>query len=535
MNTIPAAIANAEPLIESIGWGDPVPWQDMPQNDWDAGTGTGLSSYFTSIDDRTDGRWRPWYETEDDLARQRAISRKLATMTATRWAAMDSLRYYVFGSGPEIKSQATDGRELPPKLIDQISAVISHFVEGNNFTGGLDWELHDRSREDGDGLLMIEVADGRIAAEFIEPDQLTEPRAPRDLHDWIRYTCGIDCDSFVPQWKFGVLRAKRRESQPLGYHVVYDGSGRDWDFVPASRMLHVKRNVGAKAPRGVGDFVPVFQDMRDEAKLAANVFRGAALQAAIAWIEEMPPGTTQTQAAGVGSTDLTYSRPTNVGAGGGSRSQRATQYKPGSIIRPSPGRQYKAGPMGAERNAGFEIAAQYAMRRIGIRWLMPEYMISGDASNANYASAMVAESPFVKARQADQQFYGQHVKALLWKVVRLAFQHGWIDSPMPWELLRQSVEITVNWPDVVSRNPQELLDRLRGEVELGVTSRRTAATELNRDFDAEVEAGAKPVEAVGDMGGPAAGPFDFPSRALSLQHAAESIQEAVKTGWKGYP
>ena len=31
---------------------------------------------------------------------------------------------------------------------------------------------------------------------------------------------------------------------------------------------------------------------------------------------------------------------------------------------------------------------------------MPEYMVSGDASNANYASTLVAESPFVKARQA---------------------------------------------------------------------------------------------------------------------------------------
>lgn len=529
MSTVPVTVASVDPvngsLLESVGWGDPVPWSDYAANDWPDGS-PGYA--FTSIDDRTDGRWRPWYETESDLARQRAISRKLATMTSTRWAAMDSLRYYVFGSGPEIAPQIRDNADVPPGLVDEINRVIGDFIETNNFTGGADWELHDRSREDGDALLSIEAVNGRILAEFIEPDQLTEPLAPTSLYDWLAYSHGIDCNTFVPQWSFGILRARRRQSHPLGYHVVYDSVGRDWDFIPAARMLHIKRNVGMQAPRGVGDFVPVFEDMRNEAKLAPRVVLGAALQAAIAWVEEMPVGTTQGQAAGIGSTDLRYQK--QATPSGTPRSQRATQYNPGSILRPSPGRQYKPGPMGAERNTGFEVAAQYAMRRIGIRWLMPEYMISGDASNANYASAMVSESPFVKARQADQQFYGQHIKSLIWKVVKLAHDLGWLDSAMPWERLRQSIDITVNWPDVVTRNPQELLDKLRGEVELGVTSRRTAATELDRDYDAEVAAGAKPMEQQ-----PAAEPGDLASKTLSMYRATESIREAVATGWKGYP
>ncbi len=524
MNLAPATVANVEPLVESTGWGDPVPWQDYPQSDWDAGSSFGSSqSYFTSIDDRTEGRWRPWYESEDDLARQRAMSRKLALLTSSRWAAMDSLRYYVFGSGPEISVQKNEKADVSAGLIDQLKAIIGRFVEANSFTGGLDWELHDRSREDGESLLMLDIVGDRVLAEFIEPDQLVEPRSPQQLYDWIRYTHRIDCDSFVPQWSFGVLRSKRHESHALGYHVVYDGSGSDWDFVPSSRMVHVKRNVGAKAPRGVGDFLPVLEDMRNEAKLAVNVVKGAALQAAIAWVEQMPAGTTQQQAANIGSTDLAYQKPT---ANGGQRTQRATQYKAGSILRPSPGREYKAGPMGSERNPGFEIAAQYAFRRIGIRWLMPEYMISGNASNANYASTMVAESPFVKARQADQQFYGQHLKSLAWKVLHIAYRQGWIDSPMPWELLRQSAEVTVNWPDVVTRNPTDLLNKLKGEVELGVTSRRTAATELDRDYDAEVAAGAKPLETQ-------ASSFGFPGQFA--EQFTESIKEAAAVGWKGYP
>ena len=51
--------------------------------------------------------------------------------------------------------------------------------------------------------------------------------------------------------------------------------------------------------------------------------------------------------------------------------------------------------------AGLDISAYVAgiqaeLRAIGSALAMPEYMISGDSSNANYASTMVAEGPAVK-------------------------------------------------------------------------------------------------------------------------------------------
>src|SRR6185369_4253327 len=95
--------------------------------------------------------------------------------------------------------------------------------------------------------------------------------------------------------------------------------------------------------------------------------------------------------------------------------RNAAYYPPGSVLKVGYGQEYLPGPMGAERNAGFELVGQYSLRRIGVRWNMPEYMISGDASNGNYSSTLVAESPFVKAREADQQFYKRHFLSILWK------------------------------------------------------------------------------------------------------------------------
>src|SRR6202008_1833776 len=108
----------------------------------------------------------------------------------------------------------------------------------------------------------------------------------------------------------------------------------------------------------------------------------------------------------------------------GRKRQDLESYPAGTVLRPSAGMQYKPGPAGSERNTNFLLVGQYVLRGIAVRWNMPEYLISSDASNANYASSLVAESPFVKAREADQQFYKRHFGSLLWKVGRLAWEAG---------------------------------------------------------------------------------------------------------------
>ena len=45
---------------------------------------------------------------------------------------------------------------------------------------------------------------------------------------------------------------------------------------------------------------------------------------------------------------------------------------------------------------------QAGLRALGNRWDMPEYMISGDSSNANYASTLVSGAPFVTGIEWEQ-------------------------------------------------------------------------------------------------------------------------------------
>ena len=46
--------------------------------------------------------------------------------------------------------------------------------------------------------------------------------------------------------------------------------------------MHLKRNVPSGAKRGVSDFLPVMDELRQELRLSRNLASGAALQAALA-------------------------------------------------------------------------------------------------------------------------------------------------------------------------------------------------------------------------------------------------------------
>jgi hypothetical protein len=160
------------------------------------------------------------------------------------------------------------------------------------------------------------------------------------------------------------------------------------------------------------------------------------------------------------------------------------QYRPGTILKPSPGLVYKPGPMGAERNDGFLAVSQQLLRIVGVRWAMPEYMVSGDASNANYASTLVAESPFVKARETDQSFYARAFEGLLWKVLRFEWERG-ILPQRPWAEIEALIDINTEMPSVASRNPQELANVQAIQITNGLLSKRTAATQAGLDWEQE--------------------------------------------------
>ncbi len=476
-------LTTPQQLIESLGWGDSALWSDYQQDGQDAPTARGFMS-FDSLWDREDGRNYPIYSTEQDLSMQRAMSRRLISLNELTESVSTALKVYVFGQGVEISVQSAKGMQPPPELVDDVRRFVETFSEQNNLVNNLDVEIDKRSRDDGEAILPIERVGNKIVCDFVEAIQLTEPRNPQALHEWINAKCGIDCDSFVPSWMFGVLTQKKRTSWPLAYHIINDNSG-DFDIYTAEECVHVKRNVLRACKRGVSDWLAVYDRIQRASKLARNMAHGAALQSAIAWIEQWVQGAGNPPARGQGtSQDGSESNGRN-----GSRNAQSKSYKEGSIIQVGYGKEFKTGPLGAERNNGFTLVEQMLERLVAIRWLMPYQLISGDYSNNNFSSSLTAESPFVKAREADQQFYGGIIKSLLWKVIRMAWRLGWLDTRgLRVEDLERWIDIKVDFTSPASRDKLQLVQQLTAEIQNLGLSKRTALTEMGRDPDEEAAA-----------------------------------------------
>jgi hypothetical protein len=180
------------------------------------------------------------------------------------------------------------------------------------------------------------------------------------------------------------------------------------------------------------------------------------------------------------SATSSYEKPTKDGT----RTAYREQLAPATIKDVPRGMTHQLGPLGTLRSPIYIEVDQFLLRKIWSRWNAPEYM-SGDASNANYSSTLVAESPFVKAREADQRFYSVHYERLAWKALYIYHELGAFGR-VTWEQIRQSVRIKIDVPEVASRDPlaqaqwNELLHRNR------IKSKRTWAAELGLDLDEEL-------------------------------------------------
>ena len=310
---------------------------------------------------------------------------------------------------------------------------------------------------------------------------MTEPLKAGPIEEWL----GLEG---INSWWHGVHTKALQiadnawiddTTNPLGYHIIYDAIGSDWDYLTVDRCHHMKRNTPINARRGVSDYMAVLQDIELETKLRKNTGEGAAIQAAIAYIKEHPPGVSQSSIESLNATLESGSYQSQTESG--SREVSTRKFNSGTILDVGQAK-YSAGPMG-NQNVFIEVAS-YLMRSIGVRWNMPEYMISADASNANYASTLVSESPFVKARERDQRYYKGQFKRLIWKAVRIAWEARQIGG-IGWEELQKQVSLEVEAPDVASRDRMVNAQEKSLLNSAGIVSRRTWAAEAGYDYDEE--------------------------------------------------
>ena len=487
------------------GLGDQVDSREFMYDDPSFATGrTGQPIAYTSRNDRDDGKYLPIFQNTIELSAIRAEARNITATSGGIIGALGTLTNYTFGAGFKFAAQrhadcpAGVPEQTTNALAIEAERIINRFLAENKFQSNMDREIDWRAREDGEAFIEVyQSPAGQIRASFNEPDAICPPANPSQLEEWLqdqdpnRYS-----SEWLWSWSFGVHNIRRCPDDPAGYHVVYDQSGEDWEYVPASRMVHVKRNSPRNVKRGVSDLYWVANDVLRETKIRRNTADAAALQAAIAWIRQHAKGTTPAAVQSLIGGQTVPGQPQR--ATPGTSTTKRGKLNAGTVLDIPEGQEYLPGPMGSERNSNFILIAQYVNRAIATRWAMPEFMFTSDASNSNFSSTLVAESPFVKARETDQRFYGESFVELMWKVLRLAHELGRFAAGVRvFEDVMKILTVTATGPRVAIRDELQTVQRQVLEVGLGTLCLPDAAAEMGRDYDEQVAKGAKPALAAG--------------------------------------
>jgi capsid protein len=107
-------------------------------------------------------------------------------------------------------------------------------------------------------------------------------------------------------------------------------------------------------------------------------------------------------------------------------------------------------------------------------------MLTSDASNANFASTMVAEGPALRMfARMQAEIVGDDLQ-VMWRVLEAAAAAG----RLPGEALA-SIEIQVSPPTLEVRDPLKEAETFRIEYECGILSPQTWSQRRGLDYDQE--------------------------------------------------
>ena len=388
------------------------------------------------------------FANEQDLAEIRNQVRHFANTNEFAINGIENRVSYLVGTGHVYRACVRKGIEAPAELEAEVQGVIDEFLLVNRWQARQQ-EIVRRLDRDGEVFLRLFVdPQGMTRVRFVEPDQVT---TPRELAN-------------VAEASFGIHTEKRDVESVLGYYI-------DGEPVEAALIQHRKANVDANVKRGLPLYYPVRKNLRRIEKLLRNMSVVAEIQSAIALIRKHR-GASRT---GVEQFVADQSQTSTVGG----RTRYLSQYAPGTILDAPSGVDYDFPASGIDAS-NFVAVLQAELRAVAARLVMPEFMFTSDASNANYASTLVAEGPAVKMFERLQGNLKNEDREMLWRVIASAVEAG----RLPLEVHRW-VDIQITPPSLEVRNTLQQAHVEKIAYEKGILSPQTWSLKLGLDYDQE--------------------------------------------------
>lgn len=365
------------------------------------------------------------YDTIDDVRSVMTLGDRLSR---TCWGtnAKDNRSYYLSGTGHVVTVKPRDELNPNKDSVRRVEKFLEIWMKENDWSQRQTEVSHrlDRHGEVFDMLFYDTDEDGLLMVYFAEPTDLDDDADSK-------YTDTEDTDK---AWIdiLGVRRTNDLRYKATQYFI--DGGWyRDLrastkrgmlpdlespELANSTLIQHRKRNCLANDARGLTLYWPVREELIWAKRLLSNMMRVSSFQAAF--------GAIRTVDAIHGADAVkSYLASTQTGTASGTSSSAAETFdfpSPSVVTKPSTV-QYEFPETGRGTSNTVEVLVQL-LRACSAGMKTPEFMLTANVSEGNFASTLVSEGPFHKGMSFEQSLMVTEDERILYQALQYAASKG---------------------------------------------------------------------------------------------------------------
>jgi capsid protein len=264
----------------------------------------------------------------------------------------------------------------------------------------------------------------------------------------------------------GILTKSDDVEERIAYLRIDSASGKLLERIPAADVLHTRINADSNQKRGLTWFAPVIETLGQFERWLETTLIARKLQASIVLWRKVTGGTDSSIVADVGERGPIYDNGIPI---------PREKIRAGTILTTSEGTDLQYLNPSTNLRDGVPLGRLMLLSAAAGTGL-PEYMLTSDASNANYASTLVAEGPAVKLFHSEQLFFAGEWNRLWHWVLSHAIAQGQLPAN-----LFERIKPEWTFPNLAARDrPKERQADLRLE-RAGILSKAEVARRDNAD------------------------------------------------------
>lgn len=405
-----------------------------------------IPSFARDVDE---GKWKSLtvgkeIYTEQEISEMQNTARSLYYTDPSARGVIDMMVNFVVGRDAYIKPVSSNSKVV--KYWDDFTLI-------NRFDRRMKEHVR-RSFRDGESFFRLFKPSGKSKtmvplARFTEPD---------------------DVSDFSKKWSHGIETDPDDVETVVRYHLKYKNESdvEKTGVVDPNHMIHTKINVDMNVKRGVSFLVGI-------AKYIVKYGGWLDDRIMLNKIRSMFCMIMKVSGVDLNTFDDKFEDTTGKTASDGIAAKRLP--KPGSILLSTPGVEYNMMNMNIHapdtQPDGRAIELQVA-KGTGLT----EYVVRGDASNSNYSSTMVSESPMVRSFESWQDYFKDDFKEMYRKVI-------WLGKELRVIPQNSDEECEVVFSALIHRNVKDETEALAVQRSLGWISDRTASQKLGYNYDEE--------------------------------------------------